>query len=105
MESHDLPMRFPVELRSEAGRALVASSLWLRVGFVGACTLAVAVMLLWSGQAKPMFALASALAGGLLVIFAWRRAWTILDRADASAAGAAAEPSAAGHRRTVLAAQ
>ena len=63
-------------------RLLIACSFWLRVGFVGASILFAGVLLLLNGEAKPMFALASALGGGLLAAFSWKRGRALLDRVD-----------------------
>ncbi|MDH5245464.1 MAG: hypothetical protein OEW98_03365 [Betaproteobacteria bacterium] len=70
------------EARRKAERALVASGLWLRIGFIGACGVAVGLIQLINGGAKPVSALALALAGGVLAATSWRRAKTVLKSAD-----------------------
>ncbi len=69
--------------RRRAERALVASGLWLRIGFIGACGVAVGLIQLINGGAKPITALALALAGGVLAVTSWRHARAVLKRADA----------------------
>jgi len=82
---------------------------------VGASILFAAVLLLVNGEAKPLFALASAVGGGLLAAFSWRRGRALLDRVDDAdapfpAAALAAvrnhplQPTAQFDRRTALAA-
>ena len=56
----------------------------MRVGFLGACGLAIALIMLFNGDARPVHALAGVVVGALVAAFAWRRSWVILDRADDS---------------------
>ena len=87
MRAHELPrdtIHFAHDLRRETAWPLIESGLWLRVGFIGASSAAVAVLLLFTGEARPLIALASALAGGVLAAFSWRRSWVLLDRIDGS---------------------
>lgn len=87
--------RFVPERRSPAWRALRASTVWLRAGFVGASVLAIGLIMLVTGEGQPMTALASAIAGALVATLAWRHSWTVLSAADV---GDAARP---GPARTV----
>jgi len=62
-------------------RALIACSLWLHIGFIGATALQ-----LFDGEAKWSSALALALSGGVLAAASWRRARTVLEHAERSLA-------------------
>lgn len=73
---------FTPDYRSASWRALLASGLWLRAGFVGASVFAIGVIALFSGEWSPTTALASALVGGPFAAFAWRRSWILINRAD-----------------------
>jgi hypothetical protein len=73
--------------RSPAYRAFVASGLWLRGGFVGASAFAIGLVMLFTGEASPVTALVSAIAGGLVAVYAWRQSWLVLNRADIAEAG------------------
>ena len=74
--------RFTPDYRSASWRALLASGMWLRAGFVGASVFAIGVIALFSGESSPTTALASALVGGPFAAFAWRRSWILINRAD-----------------------
>ena len=63
-------------------RALVATTFWLRVGFIGVSVMAVGLIHLLESDAHGLSALALAVSGGALTIASWRRGWTILARAD-----------------------
>jgi hypothetical protein len=84
--------RFVPDRRSPAWRALLASTVWLRAGFIGASVFAIGLIMLVTGEGQPMSALASAIAGALLAALAWRHAWTVLSAADV---GDAARPGPA----------
>lgn len=94
MTVHYLDTRFIPDRRSVASRALVAGSLWLRVGLVAACATAIALIMLANGEARPQVALASALAAAFGAAFAWRRAWLLIERADAADAANTAKAPA-----------
>ncbi len=64
---------------NHAERALVACSLWLHVGFVGAATLAAGSIQLFEGATSPLLALTLALSGAALAAMSWRRARTTLE--------------------------
>ena len=63
-------------------RALVATTFWLRVGFVGVSVMAVGLIHLLESDAHALSALALAVSGGALTIASWRRGWTMIARAD-----------------------
>ena len=63
-------------------RELVACSLWLHIGFIGAAALAVGLLQLFDGETRWPFALALAFSGSVLATASWRRALTVLERAD-----------------------
>lgn len=63
--------------------ALLASALWLRLGFIGVCAVVISAIVFFNGDASLAKALAGALGGGAVAAFAWRRSWLALDRADA----------------------
>jgi len=77
---------FTLDLRSASWRALVASVVWLRVGFIGASTLMIGLIMLFTGEARPLYAFAGAIAGGVVAALAWRRSWVVLTYADESTA-------------------
>lgn len=70
------------DLSKRAQRGLVESGLWLRIGFIGACGVAAAIIQLLGGEVKPISALALAVGGGILAALSWWRAGAILERAD-----------------------
>jgi len=85
-------------LRRKAGRALVESGLWLRIGFIGASGVAAGLIQLFDGEVKPLSALALAVGGGVLAAVSWWRARTVLENADGATAGPAVTPSCASDR-------
>lgn len=87
--------RFAPDPYSPAFRAVVASSLWLRMGFVTLSVAAIALILLATGDATPGIASSTAVAGGAVTAFAWRRARAILDDIDAAFTVGARVPAAA----------
>ena len=70
------------ELRGKTPWPLVASSLWLRLGFVGAIGAVVALVELYQGDADLLAALAWIFGGAWLATVSWRRAKVLLDRLD-----------------------
>ena len=74
------------ERQNNTERALIACSLWLHIGFIGATALAVGLLQLFDGEAKWSSALALALSGGVLAAASWRRARTVLEHAERSSA-------------------
>jgi len=79
--------------RDEAGPGVVAFGMWLRVGFVGASAVAVGLIQLFSGEVKPLSALALATGGLALALFSWHRARKSLDGMDDAAAAVEAGQS------------
>ena len=69
-------------LRGKTPWPLIASSLWLRLGFVAACGVVVALTELYKGEASPLAALACIFGGAWLAGLSWRRAKVLLDRLD-----------------------
>jgi len=67
-------------------RALIACSLWLHIGFIGAAVLAVGLLQLFGGETKWLSALALAFSGGVVAAASWRRARTVLEHAERSSA-------------------
>ena len=70
---------------------LIASSLWLRLGFVAATGAVVALTELYKGELNVLAALAWIFGGAWLTALSWRRAKFLLDRLD----GADVAPEAA----------
>jgi hypothetical protein len=85
--------------RNAAGPGVFAFGMWLRVGFIGASAVAVGLIQLFSGEVKPLSALALTAAGLALALFSWRRARVALDAMDDGAA--AVDPSPALRARVV----
>ena len=83
MTGRYLNSRFAPSRHSPGYRADVASSMWLRAGLVALSVAAIALIMLATGEASPLSAITSAVAGGVLATLAWRRARTILDDDDA----------------------
>ena len=79
--------------RNEAGPGVVAFGMWLRAGFVGASAFAVGLIQLFSGEAKPLSALALTAGGLALALFSWHRARKSLDAMDDGAAAVEAGPA------------
>ncbi|MDQ6923710.1 MAG: hypothetical protein M3Z74_06015 [Pseudomonadota bacterium] len=61
---------------------LVASSLWLRLGFVAATGAVVALTELYKGELNVLAALVWIFGGVSLTVLSWRRAKFLLDRLD-----------------------
>ena len=70
------------ELRGKTPWPLVASSLWMRLGLVGAIGAVVALIELYKGDADLLAALAWIFGGTWLAAASWRRAKVLLDRLD-----------------------
>src|ERR1700682_4880836 len=68
------------ELRGKTPWPLVASSLWLRLGFVAATGAVVALIELYKGEADLLAALAWIFGGAWLAAVSWRRAKVLVDR-------------------------
>jgi hypothetical protein len=63
-------------------RTLVACSLWLHIGFIGASASATGLLWLFGGDAEWLSALALAISGGMLAAASWRHARTVLGYAE-----------------------
>lgn len=70
------------QLESGTQRALIASSLWLHIGFIGASVLGVGLLQLFDGEANRPLPLALAFFGSLLAAATWRRGLTVLQHAE-----------------------
>lgn len=70
------------ELSVRARYALVASGLWLRIGFIGVSGVAAGLLQLTNGDVRPISALALAIGGGVLAMSSWWRAGAVLESAD-----------------------
>jgi hypothetical protein len=79
--------------RNEAGPGVVAFGMWLRAGFVGASAVAVGLLQMFSGDVKPLSALALTAGGLALAFFSWHRARKSLDAMDDGAAAVEAGPT------------
>ncbi len=69
-------------LRGKTAWPLLASSLWLRLGFVAASGAAVALTELYQGELSSFVGLAWIFGGVALTALSWRRAKILLDRLD-----------------------
>jgi hypothetical protein len=79
LKLHSMP-----DIQNITERALVACSLWLHIGLIGAAALAVGLLQLFDGETKWLSALALAFSGGALAAASWRRARTVLEHAERS---------------------
>jgi hypothetical protein len=70
-----------LESQNNTERALLACSLWLHVGFIGAATAAVGLLQLFDG-APRWLALAVVFSGAGLAAASWRRARSVLGHAE-----------------------
>jgi hypothetical protein len=69
-------------LKGKTPWPLVASSLWLRLGFVAATGAVVALTELYKGESDLAAALAWIFGGAWLAALSWRRAIVLIDRLD-----------------------
>jgi hypothetical protein len=67
------------QFQNNSDRALLACSLWLHVGFIGAVAVAAGLIQLFAGEASAFSALALAFSGGVLAAACWHRARTALE--------------------------
>jgi hypothetical protein len=67
-------------------RALVTSSIWLRVGLIGATAVAAGILQLLEGDLAWLSPLALAFCGGVLAAVSWSRARAVLDSGHPSVA-------------------
>jgi hypothetical protein len=81
--------------RNAAGPGVIAFGMWLRVGFIGASAVAVGLIQLFSGDAKPLSALGLATGGLLLALLGWWRARKSLGSEDDATVAVAVAADAA----------
>jgi hypothetical protein len=74
------------KLQNMTERALIACSLWLHIGFIGAAAMAVGLLQLFDGEATRLSALALAFSGGALAAASWGRGRTVLEHAERASA-------------------
>ena len=67
---------------SNSNRALVASSLWLHIGLVGAIALAAGLLQWFGGDPRLPWSPLVALFGGVLAMASWRRGFAVLEKAE-----------------------
>lgn len=84
---HSMP-----ELQNSTDRALVASSAWLDVGFVGAAALAVGLLQMFDPEPNWPWVLVMAFSGGVLAAASWRRGRIGLEHAGRTPAVATDAP-------------
>ena len=70
------------ESRVRADRALFASSLWLRVGFIGASAAATGLVGLTYSYSNSLSALALVISGVVLAVAGWHRGRRVLERVE-----------------------
>ena len=75
--------------KNRTDHALVACSLWLHIGFIGATALAVGLLELSAGGVAWLSALTLAVSGGALAAASWSRGRTVLDQDEQAGARAA----------------
>ena len=63
---------------------MIASGLWLRVGFVGASAVLIAVLRAFDGDVSLPATLLTVFAGAAVAAVSWRMGWQALIRADAT---------------------
>ena len=83
MRAHSAPPNASVDLRSETGRALAKSALWMIGGYIGASTFTFGLLSLVHAEGSVLSALAFVLAGGGFAAYAWRSAYRAVDQIDA----------------------
>lgn len=86
------------ESQNSTDRALVTCSLWLHVGFIGVCAIAVGLLQLFDGETTWLSALSLGFCGGALAAAGWRRGRSILERTDRMSEVAANAPGESGAR-------
>jgi hypothetical protein len=82
------------ERRTDIDRAVVACSLWLHTGFIGAVAVAAGLIEMFDAGASGLSALALIVSGGVLAAASWRRGRTVLE--DAERAKTAAKGASSG---------
>src|ERR1700751_780211 len=69
--------RSMAQSQDNSARVLLACSLWLHAGFIGAVAAAAGVILLFDSKASLLSALALVFPGGFLAAACWQRARTV----------------------------
>ena len=69
-----------------SNRALVASSLWLHIGLIGATALAAGLLRWFDGDPRLPWSPFVALFGGVLAVASWRRGFAVLEQAERESA-------------------
>jgi hypothetical protein len=82
MTNHNVNQSYNPVSRGPLVPAVIAFGLWLPIGYIGASGFAIGLIQLFDGGVKPLSALALAAGGGLLAVFSWRRAQSVLDVAN-----------------------
>jgi hypothetical protein len=98
MEDYRMNLQTATAAHRRARRALIVWGLWLRAALVGVAALIAGPMLAFTGDIRPLSALALVIGGGLLAALSWSRLRTHLDGADAPDADAARARPRAGDR-------
>jgi len=74
------------ESPNNSNRALLASSLWLHVGLIGATALAAGLLHWFDGDPRLPWSPLVALFGGLLAVASFRRGFAALEQAECESA-------------------
>ena len=90
------------DLRSASGRYLTAFAVWLPIGFIGVSGVVVGAIQFFGSEAKPLSALALAVAYGLLAAFSWRRARSVLGANSSAPAVVVNDAQSTGFYRAAL---
>jgi hypothetical protein len=81
------------ESPNNGSRALVASSLWLYIGLIGATALAAGLLQWFDGDPRLPWSPIVALFGGVLAAASWRRGFAVLEQAERAYAAPTEAPS------------
>jgi hypothetical protein len=84
------------EPRTDIDRAVVACSLWLHTGFIGAVAVAAGLIEMFDA-ASTLSALALIVSGGVLAAASWRRGRAVLEDAERAKTAARGASSAVVH--------
>lgn len=85
MDAHRHAMNHGAARDARSDRALVACSLWLYAGFIGAAVFGAGLILHFGADTGGAATLAVAVAGGALALASWTRARAVLERAAPAA--------------------
>ena len=81
------------ESPDNSSRALVASSVWLHIGLIGATALAAGLLRWFDGDPRLPWSPLVALFGGVLAVASWRRGFAVLEQAERESVVATDAPS------------